>query len=83
MLLTSFKYFHLDSFAFIINGLEMLFGDLTVTEITHYYVATTVCAALNSLTVSNTKGNTTGAERHCVIQETSFMFKKKFATTNN
>ena len=52
---------------FAINGLEILFRNLTVTRITHRHIIIIVYAALYSLTVGYAEHNTISADKYFII----------------
>ena len=70
-------------FAFIINSLEMVFGDLSVTGALYRYIIIIIRATFNNLIISNAKSIIIGTRRYLVIKKTLFMFRKEFATTSN
>ena len=76
----SLRNFRFNLFTFIINILEIVFRDLTITGTAHYYIIITTETTLNGFTVINAESGTTSTEGHFIIQKTSFTLKKEFTT---
>ena len=67
----------------MINGLKIVLSHLTVIKMIHSYIVMVIRTALNSLIVGNTKSIIVSVGRYLIIKKILFVFRKKFATTNN
>ena len=61
----------------------MVFSYLLIAEATHYNIIMVVRTALDSFIVDNAKGSIVIAKKYFIIKKFLFVFRKKFATTNN
>ena len=61
----------------------MVLSYLTVTRAPHRYIIIAVRAIFNNFVICDTKSIITSAGKYFIIKRTLFVFKKKFATTNN
>ena len=83
MLVTDLSNFCLNSFIFMIDGLEVAFSYLIIAGLTCCHVVITTRATLDGFIISNAKGSTASAEKYFVIKRILFAFKKEFAATDN